>query len=59
MHDYIKSIRKRRLQMDRFFILKIVAAGATLWILYKLIRELGKSIKESNNGKISERCDLD
>lgn len=45
--------------MDGIFILKIVAAVATLWILNKLIVELGKSIKESNNGKTSERCDLD
>ena len=45
--------------MDGFLILKIAAAAATLWILFKLIKELGKSIKESNNGKTSERCDLD
>ncbi|WP_456393882.1 hypothetical protein [Nitratifractor sp.] len=38
---------------------KIIGAVITLYLLYAIIKELRKSIKESNEGKCSDKCDLD
>jgi len=45
--------------MDWLTIVKIVGMIATLIFVGFLIRELKKSIKESKDGKVSGRCDLD
>ena len=38
---------------------KIIAGILTLFILYLLIKELRKMVKESNEGRCSDKCDLD
>lgn len=45
--------------MDWLTLLGIGGMFLTAYIIFLLIRELKKSIKESNEGKISGRCDLD
>ena len=45
--------------MDWLTIVKIVGMTATLIFTGFLIKEFKKSIKESKNGKVSKRCDLD
>ncbi|WP_296824364.1 hypothetical protein [Sulfurovum sp.] len=45
--------------MDWISIIKIVGMITTVIFLGFLIKELRKSIKESNEGKVSDRCDLD
>jgi len=45
--------------MDWMFYTKIVAAIATIAILYILIKEISSSIKSSKNGEVSKKCDLD
>ncbi len=45
--------------MDGWMIFKIVGMLLTLIFLFFLLRELINSIKESKNGKVSDRCDLD
>ena len=39
--------------------LEVVGLIITAGLLFALIKELKKNIKDSNNGKKSERCDLD
>ncbi len=38
---------------------KIIGAIFTLIVLYLLIKELHKVVKDSNDGRCSDRCDLD
>jgi len=38
---------------------KIIGAVLTLIILYLLLKELRKVVKESNEGRCSDKCDLD
>ncbi|WP_457607663.1 hypothetical protein [Nitratifractor sp.] len=38
---------------------KIIGGILTLIILYLLIKELKKVVKESNEGRCSDKCDLD
>jgi len=38
---------------------KVVAGIITLLVLFFLIKELIKMVKESNEGKCSDKCDLD
>ena len=45
--------------MDWLTIVKIVGMIATLIFVGFLIKEFRKSIKESKDGKVSGRCDLD
>jgi hypothetical protein len=45
--------------MDGFTIFKIIGMLLTLVFVGFLVKELMKSIKESNKGKVSKRCDLD
>ena len=45
--------------MDWISIIKIIGMVATVIFLGFLIKELRKSIKQSKEGKTSDRCDLD
>jgi len=45
--------------MDGWAIIKIIGMLLTLVFLFFLLKELIKSIKESNNGRVSDKCDLD
>jgi hypothetical protein len=45
--------------MDWLTGIKIIGMIATLIFIGFLIKELKKSIQESNEGKVSKRCDLD
>ena len=45
--------------MDWVSAIKIVGMIATVIFLGFLIKELHKSIKQSKEGKVSDRCDLD
>jgi len=45
--------------MDWVSAIKIVGMITTVIFLGFLIKELQKSIKESKEGKLSDRCDLD
>ena len=38
---------------------KIIAFIFTIVVIYLLIKELRKVVKDSNSGKCSDRCDLD
>ncbi|ADV45484.1 hypothetical protein [Nitratifractor salsuginis] len=38
---------------------KVAAGIITLLVLFFLIKELIKMVKESNEGKCSDKCDLD
>jgi hypothetical protein len=38
---------------------KIVGAAITIYLLYALVKELRKSIRESNEGRCSGKCELD
>ncbi|WP_292656549.1 hypothetical protein [Nitratifractor sp.] len=38
---------------------KVAAGILTLVVLYFLIKEFRKAIKESNEGRCSDKCDLD
>ena len=38
---------------------KVIGAILTLLILALLIKELKKTVKESNEGRCSDKCDLD
>ena len=38
---------------------KIVAGILTLVVLYFLVKEFRKAIRESNEGRCSDKCDLD
>jgi|GEM_PF-698596 hypothetical protein len=42
-----------------FIISLIVGMVLTIGVLYLLIKEIKSSIKNSNDGKVSNRCDLD
>mgnify|MGYP007034463572 CR=1 FL=1 len=45
--------------MDRWAVIKIIGMLLTLVFLFFLVKELIKSIKESKEGRVSDRCDLD
>lgn len=45
--------------MDGWTIIKIAGMSLTLFFLYFLLKELVKSIKESKEGRVSDKCDLD
>ena len=45
--------------MDGWTIIKIIGMLATLVFLGFLLKELIKSIKESKEGRVSGKCDLD
>jgi flagellar basal body-associated protein FliL len=46
--------------MNIFMIVAVVIGMvATLAILYFLLKEMKQSIKDSNEGKVSNRCELD
>jgi hypothetical protein len=38
---------------------KIIGAAITIYLLYAIVKELKKSIKESNEGRCSGKCELD
>lgn len=45
--------------MDWLTMIEIIGMILTLMVLFTLLKELKKTIKDSNNGKKNERCDLD
>ena len=45
--------------MDWLTVVKIVGMTVTLVFIGFLIKEFRKSIKESKEGKVSKRCELD
>jgi len=45
--------------MDGWTIFKIVGMLLTLVFLFFLLKELIKSIKESKDGRVSDKCDID
>ncbi len=45
--------------MDIFTIAVIAGMAITLFVVFLVGKELIKAIKDSNNGRVSERCDLD
>lgn len=45
--------------MDGWTIIKIIGMLATLVFLWFLLKELIKSIKESKDDRVSDKCDLD
>jgi len=45
--------------MDGWTIFKIVGMALTLIFLFFLLKELIKSIKESKDGRVSDKCDID
>ena len=45
--------------MDWFTMVKIVGMAATLVFIGYLVKALKKSIKESKEGRVSGKCELD
>ena len=45
--------------MTWLIAIKAIAAVLTVVVLWLLAKELGKAIKESNEGRTSDKCDLD
>jgi len=45
--------------MDGWTIVKIIGMSLTVVFLFFLLKELVKSIKESKEGRTSDKCDLD
>ena len=45
--------------MDGWTIFKIIGMLLTLVFLFFLLKELIKSIKESKDGRVSDKCELD
>lgn len=45
--------------MDWITLLEIGGMLFTAYLVFLLIKEFRKSIKESNEGKVSGKCDLD
>ena len=45
--------------MDWFTLLEIGGMVFTIYLIFLLIKEFRKSIKESKEGRVSGRCDLD
>ncbi len=45
--------------MQWFEILEMTGMAATLWIVFLIVKELRQIIKESNKGRVSDKCDLD
>jgi len=45
--------------MDWITVLEIGGMAFTAYLIFLLIKEFKKSIKESKGGKVSGRCDLD
>ncbi|MFT7824668.1 MAG: hypothetical protein ABXS92_07890 [Sulfurimonas sp.] len=45
--------------MDWLTMLEIIGMIFTAVILLAILKELKKTIRDSNNGKQNERCDLD
>jgi hypothetical protein len=38
---------------------KVIGMAITLLLIYLMAKEIYKAIKESNEGRCSDRCDLD
>jgi len=47
------------MKMNWFLPLVIIGMAFTLYLIFLLIKEFKKSIKESKEGRVSGRCDLD
>ena len=47
------------MEMDWFTLLVIGGMFFTAYIIFLLIKEFKKSIKESKEGRVSQRCELD
>ncbi len=47
------------MQMDWLTLLEIGGMVFTVYLIFLLLKEFKKSIKESKEGKVSGRCDLD
>ena len=47
------------MEMDWLTLLEIGGMVFTVYLIFLLLREFKKSIKESKEGKVSGRCDLD
>ncbi len=47
------------MQMDWLTLLEIGGMVFTVYLIFLLLKEFKKSIKESKDGKVSGRCDLD
>jgi len=45
--------------MDGWTIVKVIGMIATAIFLIFLLKELIKSIKESKDGRVSDKCDID
>ncbi|MBD3791719.1 MAG: hypothetical protein IE918_06160 [Campylobacterales bacterium] len=45
--------------MNWLTMLEIIGMIFTAMVLFTLLKELKKTIKDSNNGKKNERCNLD
>jgi hypothetical protein len=45
--------------MDWLTLLEIGGMVFTIYLIFLLIKEFRKSIKESKEGRVSRRCDLD
>lgn len=41
------------------YILELIGMILTAWIIFLLVKELRQSVKESNEGKVSDKYDLD
>ena len=47
------------MQMDWLTLLEIGGMVFTVYLIFLLLKEFKKSIKESKEGRVSGRCDLD
>ncbi|MDY0196113.1 MAG: hypothetical protein WC253_08460 [Sulfurovaceae bacterium] len=45
--------------MGIFEIGVVIGMVATVFVVFLVTKELLKAIKDSNNGRVSEKCDLD
>jgi len=59
MNQLYREADERLIEMWWLTVGKVIGAILTLLILYLLVKELRKVIKESNEGRCSDKCDLD
>lgn len=57
--EIIPPYELERIKMDWLTILEIGGILITVGLLFFLIKELKKNIKDSKDGKVSGKCDLD
>ncbi len=59
LYPKMEHIYKGEKGMDWFTIMVGAGMLVTLFIVFLLLKEFKKSIKESKEGKVSGRCELD